>query len=121
MAASELRPAAFAGRLVLGIAGAKLLLHLLLANRDGYSRETMNAFEPLLWMGAVYSSASSRRNSRKGRRSLGRHPRQAHGRVLFAFDEPVFPFAVLAMVAGPSAAGILLTGLIDGRGSRSPA
>jgi hypothetical protein len=41
MAASELRPAAFAGHLVLGIAGAKLLLHLLLANRYGYFRDEL--------------------------------------------------------------------------------
>ena len=32
-----------------------------------------------------------------------------------AQDNPLFPFAVLAMVAGPSVTGILLTGLIDGR------
>ena len=32
-----------------------------------------------------------------------------------AQDNPLFPFAVLAMVAGPSVTAILLTGLIDGR------
>src|SRR5262245_20768566 len=32
-----------------------------------------------------------------------------------AHDNPRFPFALLAMVAGPSMAGILLTGLIGGR------
>ena len=32
-----------------------------------------------------------------------------------AQDNPLFPFAVLAMVAGPSLAGLLMTGLIDGR------
>jgi hypothetical protein len=30
-------------------------------------------------------------------------------------NDPLFPFAVLAMIAGPSVAGILLTGLIHGR------
>ena len=32
-----------------------------------------------------------------------------------AQDNPLFPFAVLAMLAGPSVTGLLLTGLIDGR------
>ena len=32
-----------------------------------------------------------------------------------AQDNPLFRFAVLAMVAGPSLAGLLMTGLIDGR------
>jgi len=32
-----------------------------------------------------------------------------------AQDNPLFPFAVLAMVAGPSVTGIVLTGLIDGK------
>ena len=32
-----------------------------------------------------------------------------------AQDNPLFPFAVLAMVAGPGVTAILLTGLIDGR------
>ena len=32
-----------------------------------------------------------------------------------AQNDPLFPFVVLAMLAGPSVAGILLTGLIDGR------
>ena len=32
-----------------------------------------------------------------------------------AQDNPLFPFAVLAMVAGPSLTGLLMTGLIDGR------
>jgi membrane protease YdiL (CAAX protease family) len=32
-----------------------------------------------------------------------------------AQDNPLFPFAVLAMLAGPGVTGILLTGLIDGR------
>ena len=32
-----------------------------------------------------------------------------------AQDHPLFPFVVLAMVAGPSVTGILLTALIDGR------
>ena len=32
-----------------------------------------------------------------------------------AQDNPLFPFAVMAMVAGPSGAGLLLTGLLDGR------
>src|SRR5262245_19109292 len=32
-----------------------------------------------------------------------------------AQDNPLFPFAVLAMVAGPCVTGILLTGFLDGR------
>jgi uncharacterized protein len=32
-----------------------------------------------------------------------------------ALDNPLFPFAALAMLAGPSLTGLLLTGLIDGR------
>ena len=32
-----------------------------------------------------------------------------------AQDNPLFPLAVLAMLAGPSVTGILLTGLIDGK------
>jgi len=32
-----------------------------------------------------------------------------------ADDNPLFPLALLAMVAGPTAAGLLLTGLIDGK------
>ena len=32
-----------------------------------------------------------------------------------AQDNPLFPFAVLAMLAGPSVTGILLTGLVDGK------
>lgn len=32
-----------------------------------------------------------------------------------AQDNPLFPFTVVAMFAGPSVAGILLTGLVDGR------
>src|SRR5687768_12436128 len=32
-----------------------------------------------------------------------------------AQDSPLFPFAVLAMLAGPSVTGLLLTGLLDGR------
>ena len=36
-------------------------------------------------------------------------------RGIKAQDNPLFPFAVLAMLAGPSVTGLLLTALIDGR------
>ena len=37
------------------------------------------------------------------------------GTSVKAQDNPLFPLALLAMVAGPSVTGVLLTGLIDGR------